>query len=124
MDNQNIQYKINKYTTKYFLSNESYFKLIYAKKYLQYIQLEKQNLIQTGGTNTNTNTDELINTINQEIEKINDTIVKVKPTYDLVNNFDKEVRKKITQSYAGYNKEEDLFTYYNEVTDEIKEILE
>ncbi len=133
LSNNKIQYKTNKYFTKYNNSLDPIGKLVYAQKYLFY---SKYNLEQTGGmepTNSNSNSNSYTNTqehINQMIQSINEQVVKIQshikkfnPIYELVEKFDEAMRTNISSEFSGYNKNEDLVQYYTNIASQCKEIL-
>ncbi len=128
-----IQYKTNKYFTKYNNSLDPIGKLVYAQKYLFY---SKYNLEQTGGmepTNSNSNSNSYTNTqehINQMIQSINEQVVKIQshikkfnPIYESVEKFDEAMRTNISSEFSGYDKNEDLVEYYTNIASQCKEIL-
>ena len=143
LSNNKIQYKTNKYLTKYNNSSDPIGKLVYGQKYLFYSQY---NLEQTGGTggtsgtsgtsgtvpnsnpNTNSNTQENINqmilSINEQIGKIQSHIQKFNPTYKLIESFDTAIRTNISKEFKGYDKNNDLVKYYSDIVSQCKDILE
>jgi hypothetical protein len=125
MDYHKIQYKINKYLTKYNSSTNLESKLFYSKKYLYYVKYDKQiggNEIGTG-TETETTRNQLIDSISKQIDSINKNITEIKPVFQFVNRFDNTIKEKITSNYPGYNKDEDLVKYYLDIVSQCKEIL-
>ncbi len=123
-----IQYKTNKYFTKYNNSSDPVGKLIYARKYLFYVQ---NNLEQIGGagmdSNSNPSTQEHINqmlqSINEQVKNIQSHIEKFKPTFELVEKFDNTMRTNLSKDFKGYTKTSDLVDYYLNIVSECKELL-
>ncbi len=125
---EQIQYKTNKYFTKYNNSSDPIGKLIYGQKYLFYVQ---NNLEQIGGTgphsNSNPNTQENINqmlhSINEQVKNIQSHIEKFNPTYKLIESFDTAIKNNISNEFKGYNKSDDLVDYYSNIVSQCKDIL-
>jgi len=129
LSNNKIQYKTNKYLTKYNNSSDPISKLVYGQKYLFYSQY---NLEQTGGTdpsnpnpipNTQEHINQMIQSINEQVGKIQSHIEKFNPTFKLVEEFETAMRTNISSEFAGYNKNEDLVDYYSDIASQCKEIL-
>lgn len=125
--NDKILYKINKYKSKFSKEFNQQSKLIYARKYLQYIDLiqnkikcDSQQIHQVGGTFQDIN--RIIQESNELLEQINDYISTLNPIYQLVENFDNEI-KTINPGYQGYNNTQDLIKYYDNINDQINLIL-
>ncbi len=125
---EQIQYKTNKYFTKYNNSSDPIGKLIYGQKYLFYVQ---NNLEQIGGagphSNSNPNTQENINqmlhSINEQVKNIQSHIEKFNPTYKLIESFDTAIKNNISNEFKGYNKSDDLVDYYSNIVSQCKDIL-
>jgi hypothetical protein len=134
LSNNKIQYKTNKYLTKYNNSSDPIGKLIYGRKYLVYSQYY---LEQTGGnggnggtipnTTSNSNTQEHINqmilSINEQIGKIQSHIQKFNPTYKIIESFDTAMRTNISKEFKGYDKNNDLVKYYSDIVSQCEDIL-
>jgi hypothetical protein len=131
LSNNEIQYKTNKYLTKYNNSSDPVRKLIYGQKYLFYSQYNLDQIGGAGGTipntNNNPNTQEHINqmilSINEQIEKIETHIEKFNPTYKLIESFDTAIKNNISNEFKGYNKSDDLVDYYSNIVSQCKDIL-
>lgn len=124
MNNKNI-YKINKYNNKFNKEKSSETKLIYARKYLQYLTLLNNNIknnttSQTGGTIEEIN--KIIEESSKQLEKINNYIDLLKPTFDLVNEYDEHV-KKLCPEYEGYKFPGDLIEYYSKAVNQSNDLL-
>ena len=139
MDYQKIQYKINKYLTKYKGSTNLESKIYYVRKYLQYVQYNIKNYKQNGGGETQNDSnnnndsndsfdsfDSIIKTCNDIkliIKDLSDSIIKVQPIYKSVETFDSTIRKNILASYPGYQQTEFIDEYYSTITKQCEEIL-
>ena len=124
MNDKNI-YKINKYNDKFNKEKSSETKLIYARKYLQYLTLLNNNIKNNTTSQTGGNLEEInkiIKESSEQLEKINEYIELLKPTFDLVNNLD-EIIKILCLEYEGYKLSEDLIDYYSETANQSKELL-
>ena len=123
--NDKNRYKINKYNHKFNKEKSSETKLIYARKYLQYLTLLNNNIknntiSQTGGNLEEIN--KIIKESSEQLEKINKYIELLKTTFDLVNNLDENI-KILCPEYEGYKLPEDLIDYYSETANQSKELL-
>lgn len=123
--NDKNRYKINKYNHKFNSEKSSETKLIYARKYLQYLTLLNNNIknnttSQTGGTIEEIN--KIIEESSKQLEKINNYIDLLKPTFDLVNNLDKNI-KILYPEYEGYKLPEDLIDYYSKAANQSNDLL-
>lgn len=128
LSNNEIQYKTNKYLTKYNNSSDPIGKLIYGQKYLFYSQY---NLDQIGGAggeggtipNTQEHINQMILSINEQIGKIEKHVEKFNPTYKLIESFDTAMKNNISKEFKGYNKTDDLVKYYSDIVSQCKDIL-
>ncbi len=123
-----IQYKTNKYFTKYNNSSDPVGKLIYARKYLFYVQNNQEQIGGAGmDSNLNTNTQEHINqmlqSINEQIKNIQSHIEKFKPTFELIEKFDNTMRTNLCEQFTEYTKSDDLVDYYSNIVSECEELL-
>lgn len=120
----NILYKIKKYKTKFEKESDQETKLIYARKYIQYINYVNKNInsLQQVGGATPEQINVLIVQCNDLLEKINDYITILKPTYDLIKNMDDQI-KTLNPGYQGYNNSVDLIEYYDQAASQCDEIV-
>ncbi len=125
-----IQYKINKYKSKFNLENNLESKLIYGRKYLQYLKNNipngisnsnnQSNQLQTGG-----NIDQINATIAEclsIIEQLNTKVTQIKPTFDLIETMDSQI-KTLNPGYPGYSLPQDLINYYLDSSAQCGEIV-
>lgn len=131
MDKSKIQYKTNKYFTKYNNSINSVNKLYYGRKYLQYAQA---NLKQTGGTDKGNyeSIKNMFNTIGEQIQNISKHIEELKNKSNkkldkniiqVINSFDNSIKNNIMEGYSGYKEPMDLENYYTDIAAQCKEIF-
>jgi hypothetical protein len=117
----NLKYKINKYLSKYEKEDIFLKKMLYAKKFLLYLEEYNKNIdiskisdLDGGGLK------EDIQDFTSKLDVIKLEINKVKPIYDLVVKHD-NLLKLICPKYSNYTSTNQLIEYYSKIHADIEQ---